>query len=893
MQKLVRRCLALFLAALFAVTCSIPVFAANTNTAVQLDVTYQQTDARGMLQLVNDFRASDQAWYWNEDDQTKTDLSGKLQPFTYDYKLEQVAMQRAAEIILHYSHTRPDNTRCYTAYTEQGVTYSSAAENIAIGYTSAQAVFKAWREDAEMYEGQGHRRNMLSNNRSIGIAHVEYEGMNFWVQEFGTLYTPSTTETTPNNSETTVTIHVASELIQDVTITPVDALSLSVGDQVSLPTVNATLTTTETWAYTPDVNVTLSPTWSVTSGNAVEVLENGKLAARSAGSATLSASILGQTVTCSVTVTGATSFIVTLDQNSYPYTGKPITPNVTVTWGEITLTEGVDYTVTYANNIQVGTATLTVTGKGNYTGAVTKEFTITPCQHQWDDGEITTPATCTTEGVRTYTCQLCGETKTEAVAKLPHTPVTDPAVPATCTNTGLTEGSHCSVCHQVIVAQTELPKLPHNYVASVTTPATCTEEGVRTYTCSMCSHSYTEAIPATGHSFGPWTPVSSPSCDQSGSEKRTCSTCGFTENRGIDPTGHDWETEYTVDKAPTCTQEGSKSIHCTRCDAVTDVQSIPATGHTWDEGTMVTPATCTEEGTMRYTCSVCQQSHDGPIPATGHTWDEGTVITPATCTEEGTIRYTCSVCQETHDEPIPATGHTWDEGTVITPATCTEEGSIRYSCSVCDEPRVEAIPATGHHYEDGVCTVCGAEDPNYTPPEQGVVLVNNSKVPISVSNAQDVFAPNTVITVDPIETGDIYARVEQSLKKLVSDMSHVTILEFTATRDGKPVQPTRAMQVTFQIPANLSADNLKMFYVAEDGSRENIPITINRDANTVTANLSHFSTYVLANVVTDAGSSSVPPTGDNSNLALYGVVLVVCVCALATVTVVVIRRRQR
>lgn len=97
MQKLVRRCLALFLAALFVVTCSIPVFAANTNTAVQLGVTYQQTDARGMLQLVNDFRASDQAWYWNEDDQTKTDLSGKLQPFTYDYKLEQVAMQRAAE----------------------------------------------------------------------------------------------------------------------------------------------------------------------------------------------------------------------------------------------------------------------------------------------------------------------------------------------------------------------------------------------------------------------------------------------------------------------------------------------------------------------------------------------------------------------------------------------------------------------------------------------------------------------------------------------------------------------------------------------------------------------------------------------------------------------------
>ena len=619
MQKLVRRCLALFLTAVFVLTCSIPGFAASTNTTVQLGVTYQQTDAREMLTMVNDFRASDQAWYWNEDDTTKTDLSGQLQGFTYDYKLEQVAMQRAAEIVVAYSHTRPDGTRCFTAFDEFGATYTNAGENIAIGYTSAQAVFEAWREDNENYAGQGHRRNMLSTMKSIGIAHVEYGGMDFWVQEFGTLRNPDTTETTPVTNAT-VDIRVASDSISSVTLDPVSPLSLEVSKQVALPTVSATLKTKETWQYTPAVHVTVSPTWSVTSGNAVEVGADGTLTARSVGTATLSADVLGQTVTCSVTVTAATSFTVTLEQDSYNYTGKPITPKVTVTWGDTTLTEGVDYTVTYANNTQVGTATVTVTGKGNYTGTVTKEFTITPCTHQWDDGVVTTPATCAAEGVRTYTCQLCGETKTEAIAKLPHTPVTDPAVPATCTSTGLTEGSHCSVCHQVIVAQTEVPMLPHDYVASVTTPATCTTDGVRTYTCSMCGDSYTEVIPATGHTFGPWVTIDSPTCSQSGSEQRTCSTCGFVETRGLDPTGHTWETEYTIDKAPTCTQEGSKSIHCSKCDAVTDVQTIPATGHTWDESTVVTAPTCTEAGTTRYTCTVCGETRDETVPATGHTW---------------------------------------------------------------------------------------------------------------------------------------------------------------------------------------------------------------------------------------------------------------------------------
>ena len=64
------------------------------------------------------------------------------------------------------------------------------------------------------------------------------------------------------------------------------------------------------------------------------------------------------------------------DIASVTYTGSAKKPSVTVKDGDYTLVEGKDYTVTYSNNTNAGTATVTVTGKGNYTGSVSKNFTI-------------------------------------------------------------------------------------------------------------------------------------------------------------------------------------------------------------------------------------------------------------------------------------------------------------------------------------------------------------------------------------------------------------------------------------------------------------------------------------------------------------------------------------
>lgn len=115
--------------------------------------------------------------------------------------------------------------------------------------------------------------------------------------------------------------------------------------------------------------------------------------------------------------------------------------------------------------------------------------------------KVTAEATCTTEGTKTYTCSVCGKTKTETIPATGHTIVTDQAVAPTCTETGKTEGSHCSVCNTVLTAQNTVPATGHNYKSEVTKEPTCDEDGQIKYTCKNCNDTYTETIPKLGHDW--------------------------------------------------------------------------------------------------------------------------------------------------------------------------------------------------------------------------------------------------------------------------------------------------------------------------------------------------------------------------------------------------------
>jgi uncharacterized repeat protein (TIGR02543 family) len=87
---------------------------------------------------------------------------------------------------------------------------------------------------------------------------------------------------------------------------------------------------------------------------------------------------------------------------------------------------------------------------------ITVYASFTATAHSYTS-KVTTAATCTKAGVKTFTCSKCNHSYTEAIAATGHTPVTDKAVAATCTTAGKTEGSHCSVCNAVIKAQDTVP----------------------------------------------------------------------------------------------------------------------------------------------------------------------------------------------------------------------------------------------------------------------------------------------------------------------------------------------------------------------------------------------------------------------------------------------------
>ena len=111
----------------------------------------------------------------------------------------------------------------------------------------------------------------------------------------------------------------------------------------------------------------------------------------------------------------------------------------------------------------------------------------------------------------------------------------------------------------------------------VTTAPTETTPGVRTFTCSGCDQTRTEAIPATGTHDYQFTKTVDPTCTDGGYDLYTCSGCGATEKRNLtDAAGHKWDGG-TVTTAPTETTPGVRTFTCTVCDQ-TRTEAIPATG---------------------------------------------------------------------------------------------------------------------------------------------------------------------------------------------------------------------------------------------------------------------------------------------------------------------------
>ena len=209
-----------------------------------------------------------------------------------------------------------------------------------------------------------------------------------------------------------------------------------------------------------------------------------------------------------------------------------------------------------------------------------------------------------------------------------HTEVVDPAVDATCTSDGLTEGKHCSVCEAVLVPQEVIPG-GHKEVVDAAVEATCTTDGkTEGKHCSVCNEVLVaqEVIPG-GHKEVVDAAVDATCTTDGKTEGKHCSVCNeVLVAQEVIPAGHKEVVDAAVDA--TCTTSGkTEGKHCSVCNEVFVAQEvIPAHGHKYGDWVVVKEATKNSDGYAERVCSVCNNADQKPLVVQNTGLDTGVVI---------------------------------------------------------------------------------------------------------------------------------------------------------------------------------------------------------------------------------------------------------------------------
>ena len=222
-------------------------------------------------------------------------------------------------------------------------------------------------------------------------------------------------------------------------------------------------------------------------------------------------------------------------------------------------------------------------------------------------GKVTKQATCTAEGVKTFTCS-CGGSYTE-----------------------------------------KIDKISHSYKGTVTKP-TCTEKGYTTYKCSACGTSYKDDyVNAKGHSYGNYKSNGDATCTADGTKTGSCSACG-AKNTVTDTgstKGHTYKATVT---APTCTEKGYTLNKCGACGDTYKDSYVNATGHKYGSYTSNGDATCTKDGTKTAICANgcgMKDTKTDTGSALGHSYSKDSVVEP-TLWSTGYTVYACSRCSDSY-----------------------------------------------------------------------------------------------------------------------------------------------------------------------------------------------------------------------------------------------------
>ena len=301
------------------------------------------------------------------------------------------------------------------------------------------------------------------------------------------------------------------------------------------------------------------------------------------------------------------------------------------------------------------------------------------CEHVWNEGETTVAATCTEDGVLTYTCTLCDEERTEPIARLGHDFTGEWQKDA---QGHWHKCSRCEAADDVVAHTME--------DGEVITPATEEEEGTQKIVCSVCGYESIKTLPVlVGHSA-----ASEWSSDDT-YHWHVCTAhgdCGMQ----LDKSEHDWTETDRVEATETA--NGKVTYECSDCKA-TKEEILYYDGH-------VAAGEWSHDDLNHWHACTAHENCAEQMDKAEHDWDDGVVTEEATCTQKGERTFTCT-CGATKTEEIAQLDHDFSE------EWSSDAEGHWHKCKNCDATDTKAAhdmiykndEASGKHI--GECKVCG------------------------------------------------------------------------------------------------------------------------------------------------------------------------------------------
>ena len=396
-------------------------------------------------------------------------------------------------------------------------------------------------------------------------------------------------------------------------------------------------------------------------------------------------------------------------------TAKPNTYEIGLSYsqGDMSNADGDDVTAT----IHAGKITVTCNhtyGSWEKNTAENHKHTCKVCgnvetaAHTWDSGKVTEAPTHTKEGTKTYTCTVCGDTKTEKVEKLKEHSYGE------WTKHDDKQHKHSCVCGDTQYAA-------HTWNSGkVTKAATCKDAGEKLYTCTACGETKTEAIAKTNnHTYGSWEK------NTAENHKHTCKVCG-----NVETAAHIWDNGKVTVK-PTSTTKGQTVYTCTLCGETKTVETDYSHSHSYGIKWHY------DNNMHWHECTGCGSKQT----PRAHTFGEAKIITPATHTSTGKAEYKCTVCGATVEKEIAKiTEHNFGEWSAfdgekhVRSCECGEKEYASHTAGEWETVKEATYTSTGEKVRK--CTVCGT-------------VVSREEIPAKV---KDTTKPVDTTTTNKTET---------------------------------------------------------------------------------------------------------------------------------------------